>query len=118
MGLAFGKGLHVGYIIGIFFFGIMGFYMLRLSLWNTYGRETITFNSTEIIYTADYGWFTDGKKQKEISGSIELSTRQIGYEDDDTRGLVIGLDEPIICVTKLPGAELKELIEKLNNLVG
>lgn len=115
LGLAMGKGMHIGYLIGLFIFGLLGFYMLRMSLWNTYGKETITFNHENVIYLADYGWFKDGKKQKEINAPREYSIRQIGYEDDNKGGLVIGLDDPIICVTKMPIVELEELIDKLND---
>ena len=116
LGLAMGKGMHIGYVIGLFFFGILGFYMLRISLWNTCGKETITFENNYLIYIADYGWFKDGKKQKELKNPLVYSIRQIGYEEDNKGGLIIGLEEPIICVTKMPNAELEELIDKLNDL--
>lgn len=114
LGLVMGKGMHFGYLIGLFFFGLMGFYMLRMSLWNTYGKEIIVFNQKNIEYSADYGWFKDGKKQKELDRKVEFGIRQVGYEDDQTGALVIGLDEPnIICATKMPNAELEELIDIL-----
>lgn len=117
LGLAMGKGMHIGYLIGLFFFGVMGFYLLRIALWNTYGLETITFKKDKIEYIADYGWFKDGKKQKEINRNVEFGIRQIGYEEDNKGGLVIGLEEPnIICATKMPNEELEELIDKLNNV--
>lgn len=117
LGLAMGKGMHIGYLIGLFFFGLLGFYMLRVTLWNTYGKETITFENNNITYIADYGWFKDGKKQIEFKKPLMYSIRQIGYEDDNKGGLVMGLEEPFMCVTKMPNAELEELIEKLNNVV-
>lgn len=116
LGLSMGKGMHIGYLIGLFVFGLLGFYMLRMSLWNTYGKETISFNRENVTYLADYGWFKDGKKQKEIKIPREYSIRQIGYEDDNKGGLVIGLDDPIICVTKMPITELQELIDELNDV--
>lgn len=117
LGLAMGKGMHIGYLIGLFFFEIMGFYMLRMSLWNTYGKEIIVFNTTKVEYSADYGWFKDGKKQKEIDRKVEFGIRQVGYEDDHKGSLVIGLDEPnIICATKMPNAQLEELIDKLSKV--
>ena len=116
LGLAMGQGMHIGYLIGMFFFGLLGFYMLRISLWNTFGKETITFGAHEITYIADYGWFKDGKKEKEVSDFVLFSIRPIGYEDDNKGRLIIGRDEPIHCVTKMPTPELEELIEKLNQL--
>jgi hypothetical protein len=40
-----GKGIHAGFFMGIFFIGLIGFYMLRISLWNTYGKEELVFQS-------------------------------------------------------------------------
>lgn len=116
MGSTMDKGLHVGYIIGLFIFGVLGFYMLRMSLWNTRGREVLTFNEKVIDYVADYGWFKDAKKQREITSALKFSMRRIGYEDDKKGGLVIELDEPIFCATRMPNTELEELIDKLYNL--
>ena len=56
-----GQGFHIGYLIGGFIFGVLGFYLLRIALWNTYGTEFITFHPDHINYIADYGWFKDGK---------------------------------------------------------
>jgi hypothetical protein len=116
LGLAMGKDMHFGYILGIFVFGILGFYMLRISLWNTYGKEIITFENNNITYIADYGWFKDGKKQYEYTQPLVYSLRQIGFEEDNNGGLVIELEEPITCVTKMPIAELQDLIDKLNDV--
>ena len=113
LGLAMGQEMHIGYLLGLLVFGLLGFYMLRLSLWNTCGKEIITFNEKGITYVADYGWFKDGKREKEISDTIQFSIRPIGYEDENTGGLIIGLSDPIICVTRMPNTELEELVEEL-----
>lgn len=114
--LSMGKGLHIVNFIALFVFGLLGFYMLRISLWNTHGRETITFNDKNVQYLADYGWFRDGEKQKEYSEPLILSKKQIGYNDDDKSVLVIGLKEPITCVTKMSNVELEELINLLGEM--
>lgn len=113
LGLASGKGFHIGYAIGLVVFGLLGFYLLRVSLWNSFGKELITFNSNKISYVADYGWFKDGKKEKELVKPIDWGIRPLGYEDEQKGALIIGLDEPIFCASKMPTAELDELITKL-----
>jgi hypothetical protein len=116
-GLAVGLGLHIGYFIMMFFFGILGFYLLRMSLWITYGKETIRFNEDSITYLADYGWFKDGRKQKEFDEAPEFSIRQTGYEDEEKGTLFIDMGKyDLLCATKMPNAELEELIEKLQEL--
>ncbi len=110
------KGFHASFLFGIFFFGLLGFYLLRISLWNTYGKEEITFNGNQVSYVADYGWFKDSLKTKEIN-IITYSIRPIGYEDDNEGALVIGECESTIeCVTKMPISDIEKLIEKLKEV--
>nr|WP_299202434.1 hypothetical protein [uncultured Brumimicrobium sp.] len=114
MYISLGNGFHIGFLMGVFFFGIMGFYILRMALWNTYGKETITFNKDQIKYIADYGWFKDGSTSVKTPDSIDYSIRNIGYEDEHKGALIIGGGErPIFCVTKMKNEEINELIEVL-----
>lgn len=113
--MSFGNRFHIGFLFGLFFFGIMGFYLLRIALWNTYGKEIISLNQNKISYSADYGWFKDGEKQKEIDEVNMFSFRQIGYEEEQKGTLVIGNTDPILCVTKMSIDELQELIDQLNH---
>lgn len=111
-----GDGLKFGHFIFVGVFGLMGFYLLRISLWNTYGNETIEISANKIIYEADYGWFKDGRK--EIT-NIELiySIKSIGYEEENKGVLVIGSNETKIeSVVKIPIPQLEELIKKLKEL--
>jgi len=111
--IAMGNGFHIGFLFGIFFFGLMGYYLLRISLWNTYGREDITFNGKQVSYFADYGWFKDSSMNITID-SITFSIRPIGFEEDNEGALVIGSEETNIeCVTKMSIKEIEELIEIL-----
>ncbi|TGV01240.1 hypothetical protein [Flavivirga rizhaonensis] len=110
-----GYRFHIGFLVWMGLFGLMGFYMLRVSLWNTYGYETIHFNEQKVTYEANYGWFKDGKKTKEIS-PLKFSIKQVGYKEDKKGTLIIGTEDSYIeCVTKMPIHEIKELIEKLES---
>ncbi|MCA1763114.1 MAG: SoxR reducing system RseC family protein [Flavobacteriales bacterium] len=42
--MAFGYGFHFGFLIGLFIFGLLGFYLLRVALWNTLGIEILVFS--------------------------------------------------------------------------
>ena len=66
LSILMGNRFHIGFLIGLGFFGLMGFYLLRMGLWNTYGTEIIKFQSGKVIYEANYGWFKDAKKQKKL----------------------------------------------------
>lgn len=108
-----GKGFHFGFFIGIGIFGLLGFYMLRISLWNTYGFEKIIFNKKHVTYLANYKWFKDSEKTKEIEPLL-FSITSIGYEEDNEGVLKIGFDNSSIeCATKMPIPEIKKLIEEL-----
>ena len=37
--------------------------MLKIILWNTYGKEVITLHDDKIVYIAYYHYFCDGKKE-------------------------------------------------------
>ncbi len=108
------KGLHIGYFIILFLFGLIAFYLLRISLWNTYGEEIIELKRPLIKYEANYGWFKDGKKNIN-SNKLVFSINQIGYEEDKIGTLVIegDGDEKIESVVKIPINQIEELIEKL-----
>jgi hypothetical protein len=114
IGLFLGKSTIFGFFISILLFGLCGLYSLRSALWNTFGRETIKFTDDEINYEVDYGWFKDSKTT--IKRPVEYAIEEIGYEEDNLGVLVIGLEDPnIFCATKMPIAELEELIDKLQN---
>jgi hypothetical protein len=109
-GIIFGGGFQFSSFIAIGIFSLIGFYLLRISLWNTYGEETIEIGSSKIIYEANYGWFKDAKK--EITVNIpQYSFKSAGYEEDNEAVLVITAgDSQIESVVKMPAEMLEELI--------
>lgn len=63
---------------------------------------------------ADYGWFKDARKEKEMDESLEFSVRPMGFEDDHKGALIIREeDAAVYCVTKMSNSELDELIKEL-----
>lgn len=116
LSISMGYRFHIGFLIWMGLFGLMGFYMLRVSLWNTYGYETIHFDKQKVTYEANYGWFKDGKKAKDINPST-FSIKQVGYEEDKKGTLIIGTNNACIeCVTKMSIREIEELIKKLKTI--
>lgn len=109
-----GNGIKFGGILAFGIFCLIGFYLLRISLWNSHGEETIHFNDNEINYVADYKWFKDGKKTLD-KNEITYSIKPVGYEEDNSGVLVIsnGISE-IESVVKIPRGNLENLISELN----
>lgn len=117
VGILAGSGLQFGYFIAIGIFSLIGFYLLRVSLWNTYGEETIEILETKIIYEANYGWFKDGKKEM-ATVVPEYSFKSAGYEEDNEGVLVITSEESQIeSVVKMPMNDLESLLFILQPLI-
>lgn len=109
-GLVLGGGLKIGYFIGIGLFSVMGFYLLRIALWNTYGEETIEILENKIIYEANYGWFKDGKKEIAISDP-SYSFKSVGYQEDNEGVLVISSENAQMeSVVKMPIEQIEALL--------
>ena len=76
--LTFGDGPHIGIAISYIICWGLGFYLLRVILWNSVGREILTLDPEKITYLADYKLFKDGRQ--EIT-TKDLET-EIIYEDE------------------------------------
>jgi hypothetical protein len=110
-----GNGIKFGGILALGAFSLIGFFMLRISLWNNFGEEIINFNDNQIEYVADYRWFKDGKKTLD-KNMITYSIKSVGYEDDDKGILVISNGKSEIeSVVKMQNKNLEELIKLLQN---
>jgi len=46
--IASGNAFHIGFLFVLFFFCLIGFYLLRIALWITYGNEVILCNKNGI----------------------------------------------------------------------
>jgi hypothetical protein len=110
-----GGGLKFGILIGTAIFAILGFYLLRIALWNTYGEETILFIEGELLYEADYKWFKDAKK-KIKNENINYLLSPVGYEEDNEGVLILDNGTTTIeCAVKMPQQQIKELITLCRN---
>lgn len=108
-----GNGVKFGGLLALGIFSLIGFYMLRVSLWNRYGEEIIEFKNNEITYVADYKWFKDGKKSID-KGIIVYAIKPVGYEDENKGVLVISNGESEIeSVIKMPLQNIEKLIDLL-----
>lgn len=113
--IALGEGLHFGFIIGIGIFSLLGFYLLRVALWNTYGEEIIHYSKNEIGYEANYGWFRDAKKTIK-NENLNYFVSPVGYEEDNEGILIINNGkETIECAVKMPLQQIEQLIALCKN---
>lgn len=108
-------GLSFFHILFLVIFGLIAFYMLRVSLWNTYGFELIQFGNNKLTYVVDYHWFKDKVKEFDFE-NINYEVKPMGYEEDNKGVLVIRFDNDKLLetVTKIPLSDLESLIVILN----
>ncbi|WP_394775153.1 hypothetical protein [Flavobacterium sp.] len=110
VGVLTGGGMQIGYFIGIGIFGLMGFYLLRVALWNTYGEENIEILDNKVSYEANYGWFKEDKKEMGIT-SPKYSFKSAGYEEDNEGVFVIYSESSQLeSVVKMPITDLEALL--------
>ncbi|KQN38179.1 hypothetical protein ASE92_01720 [Pedobacter sp. Leaf41] len=94
-------------IIMAVIFSLCGFYLLRISLWNSYGKEIIEISGNKVSYIADYGLFKDNVK--------ELSTENLRFsiipKDNSEVGVMLFKSDQsqIESVIQLPISELEFL---------
>jgi hypothetical protein len=102
-------------LIFLLLFGLIFFYMLRISLWNTYGKEVINISKNKLKYTADYNWFKDKIKEFDYE-NITFTLNKVGYEEDNKGVLVIDFNNGTVLetVTKIDTKTIHDCIYKLN----
>ncbi|MBQ0769450.1 MAG: hypothetical protein KBT58_09170 [Bizionia sp.] len=75
-----GEGPFIGIVFSFLLCWGIGFYLLKLTLWNSVGREILSMETDKISYVADYRLFKDGRKEIEIK---DLETELIHKEQSD-----------------------------------
>ena len=87
-----GAAFHFGYLIGLGLFSLVGFYFVRLFLWNTYGKEVIEIGDSTVSYYVDYRYFKGNQKVIRYEG-LSYSIVPIGFEEEQVGNLVIAASE-------------------------
>jgi len=107
-----GQNLKFAIIIFYLIFGLCGIFFLRLFLWNTGGREIITFEKEKVNYFADYKYFKD-RKISIASDALSIDIVETDINDEkEGRLKICNRTEVIETVIRVP---LAELTDKINN---
>lgn len=61
-----------GFFLGFIFLGGISFFLFRLFLWNSYGKETYIITNNEFTAVNDYKWFKDNKRAVSNYSKMEL----------------------------------------------
>lgn len=95
-------------VFSMLIFWVPGFFLLRVLLWNSYGREVVFFKAGQINYFCDFKLFQDRKITLDMSelefGFIEDRTEKVFFPlRNDPLGLID--DEQVIGYLQLRTAD-------------
>lgn len=108
-----GNGPTFKSVFALVLFSVLGFYMLRIFLWNHQGREIIEWQPEQITYTAHYGWFIGEKKViKNQDVTYHFLPTDEGGIDTALLQLTNGIDT-LETVIKLPKDTWQVLLNKM-----
>ncbi len=111
--LTYENGPHMGILISFIICWGVGFYLLKIVLWNTIGQEVLTVNPEKISYLADYRFFKDGRKEIEID---DLKTEIICTDYNKQLGILI-LKNKTTQIETVIQAKIAKLEEIRNEII-
>ena len=111
----FAFDINFGHLILFIILSLIGYYFLRLFLWNSYGKEIIVFDKERIYYFADFKLFKDSRKSIN-SKNAKFEIKEISSSTSKMGLLKISNESEVIeTVTKLNMQEFAYFV-KNNNL--
>lgn len=119
------------FFIGFLIFGLVSFFLFRLLLWNTYGKEIYTISKNEFTAINDYGWFKDNNRiisgyneiavmYSPVEKPHELNTLNRNSYFDKKIDYVISFyidEEPFVSVVKVHAADLEKFSTEIETLI-
>lgn len=113
-----GYDFHFKFVFGLGVNYIVAFYVLRITLWNVWGKEIFEFNESEVVQTTCYKLFQN-KEVFEDAELIEIGIEPYGFEDSGKGRLYFQLyeeEEKIYSSVTIPVSDLKPLVEQFNRI--
>ena len=105
-----------GFVLLFIILWLPAYYLLRIVLWNTYGKEGLIISPNKVIYEADYKYFKDSKQ--ELSGDISVEiVKNSSSNKDETTLLLKTETEKIETVIALPFGKWQSVIAEINLLL-
>ena len=115
-----GGGFSFGFLFTLVLFWGTGVFLLRLGLWNKYGREVFIFSKRLFIHYNDYKYFKDNYKETECT---QIEVAEAFYIDEENNNseeatflVLLDGDETLYSRKKIPVSLIKEINEKVIKL--
>jgi hypothetical protein len=103
---------HFGLIINFLLFWALGYYIFRVVVWNSHGREILTLKADRIEYYADYKYFQDSE-QLLLDANNGLGIDILMDEAACGRLFIYGNEGSIETVLKQSSTRLKQIQEDI-----
>jgi hypothetical protein len=109
-----GTDFHMKYIIILGVCSLIGFFFIRLFLWNSYGKEVFEWKATSLSYYVDYLWFK-GNHQHFSFEQLTVDYVVAGFQEEEIGHLLfVAMETEFIeSAVNLPIPDLLEIIETL-----
>ena len=104
---SFGLFISMGIFLGV------SIYLLRIVLWNLYGKQVIEFRLDSVLHYFDYKLFRDQKIEGLMTNFYFTKTSR-GEEEGKLQ--IVFLNKIILSPFQLDGASLNELLREIQNL--
>jgi hypothetical protein len=114
--IANGQDFNIGNIVFFILLWGGGFYILRLLLWNTVGKEYLYLYDKKILYVADYKFFKDGRQEIQIENLKIDIIHEDKPEKSIGRLVISNKTEKIETVFQTNIAELEVIVNKIKTL--
>lgn len=93
---------------------VFGLFLLRMFIWNFYGKEVYSFENEKLEFWSDFKFFKTEKKSFKIK-DVNFSTEHSGFENERKSVLIIETKKfKHKSKVELPEKEADHLIELLN----
>ncbi|MEM6719648.1 MAG: hypothetical protein AAF611_10050 [Bacteroidota bacterium] len=110
-----GSGFHFGFIIPILVCASIAYFILRTVLWNTFGKEIITFTKEGIIYQPDYKYFKG--KEMVVYKSPDLQFSRHNKEKDSCLFTIDNEESSIENVLPISKYHLRKIQQEFDRYV-
>ncbi len=107
-----GNDFHLKYLLALGVFSLLGFFLLRLFLWNSYGKEVIEINDSSLTYYADYYWFKGNQQQLSME-ELTIDFVAVGFREEQIGQLLFISSETILLESSvnMPIPDLIKIID-------
>jgi hypothetical protein len=111
--LANGDGFKAGIIISYIISWLVGYYLLRIVLWNSYGKEIVVIDSESLNYYCDYKYFKSNQQE------LKLSKLKIEIQKQEDSGVFVfsNQDEKIQMVIPVSMQDLISVQQEINRII-